>query len=137
MARRLIRQGYALPYRQVTIEVVVPVHNEEAALPHSIPRLCNYLETYFPYRWSVVIADNASTDSTLAVARELAADKRVSVLHLKQKGRGRGSKLPGSPRRPTSSPTWTSTFRPTFRPSCRWSHLWPAGTATWPSARAS
>ncbi len=92
MARRSTRQGSALPYRQVTIEVVVPVHNEEAALPHSIPRLCSYLETYFPYRWSVVIADNASTDSTLAVARELTADKRVSVLHLNEKGRGRALK---------------------------------------------
>ena len=82
-----------LPYRQVSVEVVVPVYNEEAALPESIPALCAYLETYFPYRWSVVIADNASTDATLAVAEGLAhCYPRVSVLHLDNKGRGRALK---------------------------------------------
>src|SRR5215217_1311259 len=82
-----------LPYLQEWVEVVVPVYNEEAALPESIPILCAYLETYFPYRWTVVIADNASTDDTLAVAHKLAADDpRVSVLHLDEKGRGRALK---------------------------------------------
>jgi glycosyltransferase involved in cell wall biosynthesis len=82
-----------LPYRQVSVEVVVPVYNEQDALPESIPVLCAYLETYFPYRWSVVIADNASTDATLAVAEGLAARyPRVSVLHLEEKGRGRALK---------------------------------------------
>src|SRR5919206_664761 len=83
-----------LPYRQVSVEVVVPVHNEQDALPKSIPILCSYLGTYFPYRWSVVIANNASTDDTLAVAGELATayHPRVSVLHLNEKGRGRALK---------------------------------------------
>jgi len=85
------QRGATLPYRQVSVEVVVPVYNEEAVLLESIPVLCAYLEPYFPYRWSVVIADNASTDNTLAVAEDLAATyhPRVSVLHLKEKGRGR------------------------------------------------
>src|SRR5215204_1655979 len=83
-----------LPHRQVSVEVVVPVYNEQDALPESIPVLCAYLETYFPYRWSVIIADNASTDNTLAVAEELAAayHLHVSVLHLDEKGRGRALK---------------------------------------------
>ena len=86
--------GDTLPYRQESVEVVVPVYNEEAALPESIPALCAYLETYFPYRWSVVIADNASTDNTLAVARKLATayHPHVSVMHLEEKGRGRALK---------------------------------------------
>ena len=87
------RRDDTLPHRQVSVEVVVPVYNEEKALPQSIPALCAYLETYFPYRWSVVIADNASTDVTLSVAEALAsAYPRVSVLHLKEKGRGRALK---------------------------------------------
>ncbi|MCA1738362.1 MAG: glycosyltransferase family 2 protein, partial [Actinobacteria bacterium] len=82
-----------LPYQHVSVEVVVPVYNEQDALPKSIPALCAYLETYFPYRWSVVIADNASTDATLAVAEGLAAgDPHVSVLPLDEKGRGRALK---------------------------------------------
>src|ERR687885_2870184 len=82
-----------LPYQQESVEVVVPVYNEQDALPKSIPALCAYLETYFPYRWSVVIADNASTDASLAVAEALASNyPHVSVLHLKEKGRGRALK---------------------------------------------
>jgi glycosyltransferase involved in cell wall biosynthesis len=93
MAERPTYGETALPHRQVSVEVVVPVYNEEAALPESIPKLCDYLETYFPYRWSVVTADNASTDATLAVAERLAARyPHVSVLHLKEKGRGRALK---------------------------------------------
>jgi hypothetical protein len=45
-----------LPYQQESVEVVVPVYNEQEALPKSIPALCAYLETYFPFRWSVLIA---------------------------------------------------------------------------------
>jgi glycosyltransferase involved in cell wall biosynthesis len=86
-------RGDTLPHQQVSVEVVVPVYNEEKALPESIPALYAYLETYFPYRWSVLIADNASTDGTLAVAEELAAHyPGVSVLHLEEKGRGRALK---------------------------------------------
>jgi glycosyltransferase involved in cell wall biosynthesis len=82
-----------MPYQRVAVEVVVPVYNEEAVLPRSIPMLCDYLATYFPYRWLVVIVDNASTDGTLAVAQRLAAeDPRVSVLRLEEKGRGRALK---------------------------------------------
>ena len=93
MVRQFIRQGEALPYQQVSVEVVVPVYNEEASLPRNIPALCVYLATYFPYRWSVVIADNASTDGTLAEAQKIAADEpHVSVLHLNEKGRGRALK---------------------------------------------
>ncbi len=93
MVKQFKRRGEAVPYPQVAVEVVIPVYNEEAALPRNIPKLCDYLRTYFPYRWSVVIADNASTDDSLAVARRLAADDpRVSVLHLEKKGRGRALK---------------------------------------------
>jgi glycosyltransferase involved in cell wall biosynthesis len=88
----LRHQYNALPFRQVAVEVVIPVYNEEVALPRNIPALCDYLETYFPYRWSVVIADNASTDHTFAVAKKLAAHPRVSVLYLEGKGRGRALK---------------------------------------------
>src|SRR5215203_4997748 len=89
----MAQQSGTLPHRQVSVEVVVPVYNEQEALPKSIPALCAYLETYFPYRWSVVIADNASTDATLSVAENLGAtNPRVSVLHLEEKGRGRALK---------------------------------------------
>lgn len=90
MVREGPRRRDALPFEQVTVDIIIPVYNEEAALPRSIPALTAYLDTYFPYHWTVVIADNASVDRTLAVAQGLAAaDPRISVLHLEQKGRGR------------------------------------------------
>jgi glycosyltransferase involved in cell wall biosynthesis len=83
----------ARPHSEVSVDVVIPVYNEQVALPMSIPTLCDYLGRYVPYRWTVTIADNASTDGTLAVANELAATlPGVRVLHLDRKGRGRALK---------------------------------------------
>ena len=72
------------------VELVVPVHNEQRALPASIRRLHEYLSAELPFEWRIVIADNASSDETARVASALAADlANVSVLRLAQKGRGR------------------------------------------------
>jgi glycosyltransferase involved in cell wall biosynthesis len=90
MARQEMRRRDALPFGQVTVDIVIPVYNEEVALPKGVATLCDYLSTYFPYNWQVIIANNASTDRTLEVAQELAAaNPHVSVLHLDKKGRGR------------------------------------------------
>src|SRR5258706_15002416 len=72
------------------LEIVVPVFNEERALPGSIRRLHEFLAAGFPFSWQILIADNASTDTTLDVARGLADElPGVEVLHLDQQGRGR------------------------------------------------
>lgn len=73
-----------------TVEVTVPVYNEERALPACIERLHGYLAEHFPFDWTIVVVDNASTDRTLDIAHEL-SDRydRVRVVHLDQKGRGR------------------------------------------------
>jgi glycosyltransferase involved in cell wall biosynthesis len=72
------------------VEVVIPVYNEQAALEPSIRRLHAFLSANLRWPWRIVIADNASTDATLAIARRLAYElEPVHVLHLDQKGRGR------------------------------------------------
>lgn len=73
------------------LDIVIPVYNEAHVLADSIVRLRSYLaETNFPYSRRIVVADNASTDRTLAVAQELAERfDDVAALHLPQKGRGR------------------------------------------------
>ncbi len=73
------------------LDIVIPVYNEAHVLAGSIERLRSYLEqTKFPYSRRIVVADNASTDRTLAVAQELAERfDDVAALHLPQKGRGR------------------------------------------------
>lgn len=72
------------------LDVVVPVHNEQAALAGSVRRLHDHLRTTFPYTFRITIADNASTDATAAIATRLAAElPDVEVVRLEQKGRGR------------------------------------------------
>jgi glycosyltransferase involved in cell wall biosynthesis len=72
------------------VAIVVPVYNEEGPLEQSIRRLHRFLTEAFPFAWRIVIADNASTDRTPAIARALAAELRgVDVLRLERKGRGR------------------------------------------------
>ncbi|MTD55998.1 bifunctional glycosyltransferase family 2/GtrA family protein [Amycolatopsis pithecellobii] len=72
------------------LDVVIPVYNEEADLAQCVHRLHAYLRDTVPYGYRITIADNASTDGTLAVADGLADEiPEVDVVHLDQKGRGR------------------------------------------------
>jgi glycosyltransferase involved in cell wall biosynthesis len=71
------------------VEVVVPVYNEEHTLERNVELLVSYLREEFPFPFGVVIADNASTDETLAVAKTLASEHGdVTALHVPRKGRG-------------------------------------------------
>jgi glycosyltransferase involved in cell wall biosynthesis len=72
------------------VDIVVPVYNEEAALRRSIQRLHRYLTNDFPFRWRILIADNASTDATPRIAGALALElPGVETIRLDRKGRGR------------------------------------------------
>jgi putative flippase GtrA len=78
------------PARAAVLDVVVPVHNEEVDLGPCVRRLHEHLSSTFPYPFRITIADNASTDATLAVAQGLAEKlDGVRVTHLAAKGRGR------------------------------------------------
>ena len=75
-----------------TLEVVIPVYNEERDLATSVERVREHLAT-MPWTFRVTIADNASTDGTAVVARRLAHTyDDVHVVHLAEKGRGRALK---------------------------------------------
>ena len=74
------------------LEIVIPVHNEEVALPSAIADLTRHLDT-LPWTWQVTIADNASTDATSLVAHRLAHEHAaVRVVTMAEKGRGRALK---------------------------------------------
>ena len=73
-----------------TLDIVIPVYNEEADLEACVRRLHRFLSGEVPYSARITIADNASTDSTLAVAYRIALELNgVRVIHLDAKGRGR------------------------------------------------
>ncbi|GMA86130.1 hypothetical protein GCM10025868_13800 [Angustibacter aerolatus] len=60
--------------RTTTLDVVVPVYDEEVALPVCVRRLHAHLRDTVPYGFRITVADNASTDGTLDVAYRLAAE---------------------------------------------------------------
>jgi putative flippase GtrA len=73
-----------------SVEVVIPVHNEQHDLERCVRDLHAYLHGSFPFCFRIVIADNASTDGTWLIARRLARElDLVHAVHLDQKGRGR------------------------------------------------
>jgi putative flippase GtrA len=73
-----------------TLDVTVPVYNEQADLASCVRRLHQHLERNFPYRFQITIADNASTDQTPLVGQALSQElDRVSYVRLEEKGRGR------------------------------------------------
>jgi putative flippase GtrA len=75
--------------RQYVLDIVIPVFDEERDLPGCVRRLHRFLTDEIPYAARITIADNASTDGTLDVARALAAEcADVFVIHLDAKGRG-------------------------------------------------
>ncbi|HWC83106.1 MAG TPA: bifunctional glycosyltransferase family 2/GtrA family protein [Pseudonocardiaceae bacterium] len=81
--------GRPVSPRSATVDIVVPVYNEERALPGCVRVLSEYLRERFPFDWTITIVDNASVDATPSVARELAErNDRVRSLRLEHKGRG-------------------------------------------------
>lgn len=80
--------------KKLSLNIVIPVYNEEKELKKSVETLLLFCRKHFPdYVWRVTIADNASTDETYTVAKALALSyPNVRAMHLSQKGRGRAVK---------------------------------------------
>lgn len=73
-----------------SLDIVIPVLNEERALPPSIATLHAHLTANFgDFDWRIVIADNGSEDSTPDVSQRLSREfPGVSPFRLEQRGRG-------------------------------------------------
>jgi glycosyltransferase involved in cell wall biosynthesis len=78
------------PVAMPRVNVTIPVLNEEAQLDQSIHTLERFLQAHTTFEFRVVIADNGSTDRTLALAQQLKYEfANLEVVHLDQRGRGR------------------------------------------------
>ena len=78
---------------KMKVDIVIPVYNEEAELERSITKLSSFLSRNFRYGYRIIIADNASRDNTLKIAKSLSKKiSNVSFIHLGKKGRGRALK---------------------------------------------
>ena len=74
-----------------TLEITVPVYNEEVDIPKNIPILYDFCrENLKGYDWKIVIVDNASQDGTWQKIEELLKKHpdKISGLKLGRKGRG-------------------------------------------------
>ncbi len=73
-----------------TVDLVLPVYNEERQLAVSARTLLAWCDAHPGHEWRVVVADNGSTDGTLAVAHALESEypRRLVALHVPLSGRG-------------------------------------------------
>ena len=80
--------------KEISIDVVLPVFNEEKILRQNVMRLESFLEKQKQWDWKIIIVDNASTDQTSLLAAKLKEkNKRIDFIRLKKKGRGRALKF--------------------------------------------
>lgn len=85
----LLDKPTARPPAAPTVDVVLPVYNEQADLAATVTRLRDHLRAQ-PFTFRITIADNASTDATPAIAAALEARfVDVRSVRLGEKGRGR------------------------------------------------
>ena len=76
-----------------TVDIVIPVLNEQAAIPVCIEALFEHLKMETRYDWRLVVVDNGSTDDTFQVTTDISKIiSNVSCIKLSQRGRGRAIK---------------------------------------------
>lgn len=80
--------------KKLSVEITVPVYNEEKELGKNITILYNFCnKELINYNWHITIADNASNDNTPIIGATLSQKfSNLSLFRLEQKGRGRAVK---------------------------------------------
>jgi len=77
-----------------TVDVVLPVFNEEHVLERSVRTLHVYLTENLHHEWRIVIADNGSRDRTFEIAKRLEDQlPNIEAKHIPEAGRGRALSL--------------------------------------------
>lgn len=76
--------------KRYSVEVVIPIYNEEKELEGSLKKLHSFLDKKLTnYIWHITIADNASTDKSLEIGKSIGKKlSKVSIVHFDKKGRG-------------------------------------------------
>ena len=57
--------------KNISVDIVIPVYNEERELEKNITKLHNFLDKNFEYGHNIIIANNASTDNTLKISKKI------------------------------------------------------------------
>ena len=78
---------------RTSVDITIPVLNEEGSLVSTLTTLAAHLDTQCPYDWCITVVDNGSTDETFELATAFAAaNPRTRVIRLEERGRGRALK---------------------------------------------
>jgi len=76
----------------MTIDICLPVFNEEDIIATNVNRLFDYCHNQnFDFDWQIVIINNGSTDKTKGISLQLLSDK-IKYFEVKQVGRGHALK---------------------------------------------
>jgi dolichyl-phosphate beta-glucosyltransferase len=87
--RQIQDRGATIDRNNPLLTIVIPAYNEAHRLPTTLPNVIAFAEAQ-DYPVEVVVVDNASTDSTSEVVREIAADCSFISLH-QQPIQGKGA----------------------------------------------
>ncbi len=73
-----------------SVDIVIPVLDEEKRLPESLEILLSFLSTELFFDWKVIIADNGSLDRTPEIARAFCKKSpNFDYFRIEDRGRGR------------------------------------------------
>ena len=73
----------------VKVDIVIPVLNEQEALPVCIAKLQNYISNNVDHKCNIVIADNGSIDDTPEVSNRLVSEyENIQYVRIPERGRG-------------------------------------------------
>ncbi len=75
--------------RTFSVDIVIPVFNEEKVLTKNIRLLEDYCKKNLKkYKWKIILADNGSTDRTPEIGKTLQKKLKVNYTRISKKGRG-------------------------------------------------
>jgi len=73
----------------VKVDIVIPVLNEQEALPVCISKLQNYISNNVDDKCNIVIADNGSNDDTPEISNRLVSEyQNIQYVRIPERGRG-------------------------------------------------
>lgn len=78
----------AVQDKKITVDVIIPVYNEEQFLKQAVEKLSKFLSMQ-DFEWRIVIVSNGSIDRTKEVGENLArTHPRIRFFHILKRGRG-------------------------------------------------
>jgi glycosyltransferase involved in cell wall biosynthesis len=81
--------GGRILMKRSSVDITLPVLNEQRAIESTLGTLASYLSSECPYDWCITVVDNGSTDRTWSLANSFAkAHSHTRVIRLDRPGRG-------------------------------------------------